>query len=207
MAHRTWLSRIKMWWSLPQIPLEIPPLEITIHPESAPPPADLEEALKRAVRKIHLRLRAVSSSRALFNKIVFNKQKLYVVKALEYFSERRVIRFLWIEGVPSFPKDIAGYWGEHNTLFICMFKNRLRNVGSYTLNGISKKEFLAHFKNYLEQFILETLIAGIWRQETEKPINERIKHDIHFAAYLLFPVDISHFNNIHFSIEPSVSGN
>lgn len=204
MAQRTWLSRIKMWWSLPQIPDEIPSLEITIHPESASPPADLQAVLEQAVRKIHLRLREVSSSMAVFREVAFEKQRPYIIKALEHFSERRVIRFLWIEGVPSFPENIAGYGGKHKVFFICMFKNRLRNVGNYTLNGISNKEFFAHFKNYLEQFILETLMADIWRQEVEKPLDKRIKEDIHFAAYLLFPVETSAFNSIQFSIKPSI---
>lgn len=192
-------------WRLPRIPYEIPPIEITIHPESTSPPADLREVLVNAVEKIHLRLREISSSKSEFRNVIFEKQRPYIIKALEHFSERRVIQFLWVEGVPSFPEDVVGHWGENNLFFVCMRKRTLRSIGKYTLMGISKEESWAHFKNYLEQSILEALMAGIWRQKTGKPLDKRERHDIHFAAYLLFPVDLSHLNNITFHIEPDVS--
>lgn len=205
MGRIALFTNIRKFWSLPWIPYEIPPIEITIHPESTPPPADLREVLVNAVEKIHLRLREISSSKSEFRNVVFEKQRPYVIKALEHFSERRVIRFLWVEGVPSFPEDVAGHWVQHNAYFICIFKRRLRNISTYTIHGISKEKFWAHFKNYLEQLILETLIAGICTEETEKPLTKTIKGDIHFAAYLLFPIDLSEHNSIIFTIEPTVS--
>ena len=194
------------WLTLHKIPDEIPPIEIILRAESVSPPENLRDILEQAVRKIHLRLGEISSSKARFRDIVFKKQRLYVIKVLEHFAERRIIQFLWIEGAPGFSEDIAGYWGENNRYYICVSKRVLRSIGKYIFHGISKEEFWAHYNNYLEQSILEMLIVGIcMREKAGKLLTKNMRSDIHFAAYLFFPVDVSKFNTITFTIEPKLS--
>ena len=203
---------VKAWWQaktglfLPRIPDKIPSIEIATHLESVPPPGNLNSAISAAVENIRFELLTIGSSKTAFKEKIFRAYRPYIISAMEYFSKKWPLYFLWTEGVTSFPfEDVVAI--AHNNIFhICISLNPLRGISKYEqrMHG-SVFQGMVHMRYFLEYRIFYSLMCILCNSETEDKSFDGIRREISFAAYLLFPNDISSKNEIFFRITPTIN--